>query len=811
MTSNYDNFLNSKRIVAPEAGFDVAPNKINKVLFPFQRDITRWAIKKGRAAILAGCGMGKTGMHLEWQRHVIAHTGKPTLTLAPLAVTGQTEREGKKFGIPVTVCETMDDVTIGVNVTNYEKLHRFDPDVFGGICCDESSIMKSFEGVIRRQVNEFARGINFRLACTATPSPNDLIEIINHAEFLDVMNGKEIIALYFKQDGNTTHKWKLRDHARKDFFNWLASWAVAIEKPSDLGYSDEGYLLPPLRVEQITVNSKPLDGMLFATEAKTLKERRTAKKDSLHERVEVCRRLIYGESQIVEKEKWVIWCNLDAEQDALEKAFGSDAVSISGSTPYDKRIEYELAWREGDVQIMITKPKIFGFGLNWQHCARMAFVGLSDSFEELYQATRRLWRFGQKREVVAYHVASEAEGSILSNIRRKEDQHAELMRESVEAMKKQTIKQLSRTGRTKHEEAEYKEETARGEGWTLHLGDSVKLIDRVEKDSVGLWVFSPPFPGMYAYSNSARDIGNCESIGQMIEHFRFLLPGMLRATMPGRTAAVHLCQVPAQKSQDGYIGLKDFRGRVINLFEEEGWIYTGEVTIDKNPQVKAARTKERGLLFKTLATDSGLTRPALADYLLIFRKPGENPKKIRAGRVARYENANGWITENEWIEWAAPVWYRHLTSDGKSADIQPSYPALHQASHHLRHKADGLVVYNGIMETDVLNTAIAKEPEDARHLCPLQLSVCERAIKLWSAPGDLVASPFNGIGSAGVMALLLDRQYLGIELKRSYWKTSQDNFKRALRDRAEMEKEQTPLFAAAGRNYGQTRITTNHV
>jgi hypothetical protein len=270
---------------------------------------------------------------------------------------------------------------------------------------------------------------------------------------------------------------------------------------------------------------------------------------------------------------------------------------------------------------------------------------------------------------------------------------------------------------------------------------------------------------------------------------------MLRATMPGRLACVHLCQLTAMLSRDGYIGLKDYRGDVIRLFESEGWIWAGEATIDKNPQIQATRNKERGLLFKTLATDSALLRPALADYLLIFRKPGVNPKPIRAGRSEKYDNPNGWMTEDEWCELAAPVWYRHMAPDGKTAQSQPNYPSLHMTTRHYRRKADGLIEYNGIMETDVLNAAVAKDPKDGRHLCPVQLAVCERAINLYSAPGDTVVSPFNGIGSAGYMALKLGRQYIGIELKRSYWETTIKNFKRALRDREEEERERMPLLA----------------
>jgi DNA modification methylase len=304
-----------------------------------------------------------------------------------------------------------------------------------------------------------------------------------------------------------------------------------------------------------------------------------------------------------------------------------------------------------------------------------------------------------------------------------------------------------------------------GDDWALYHGDSISVLDGLPDDSVGLVVTSPPFPGMYAYTNSAHDMGNSTSIDQLMEHYRYLVAPdkLLRVMKPGRSAAIHLTQSVAFKGTDGYIGLKDFRGRVIQEMEAAGWIYYGEVTIDKNPQVKAIRTKDRGLLFKTLATDSSHMHMALADYLLQFRKPGDNVEPIRAGISEKYDNADGWITADEWIEWAAPVWYR--------ADAG---------------------IPGGIRETDVLNVVQARETDDERHLAPLQLGVIERAVKLWSNPGDIVLDPFNGIGSSGYVSLKLRRRYIGIELKRSYWQSAIANLKRAEQEREQVE---LPLFA----------------
>ena len=282
-----------------------------------------------------------------------------------------------------------------------------------------------------------------------------------------------------------------------------------------------------------------------------------------------------------------------------------------------------------------------------------------------------------------------------------------------------------------------------GDRWKMMLGDCVDRTAEVEDESVGLSVFSPPFPGMYVYSDSVRDMGNARNVGELIDHYRFLIPELLRVLLPGRSCCVHLCQSINVKYLDGHSGLKDFRGAVIAAMEDGGFHYYGEVAIDKDPQVKAIRTKDQGLLFKTLAKDSSRMRMALADYLIQFRKPGDNPQPIRAGISKRYANDDGWITPEEWIEWAAPVWYR--TSE--------HYPG-------------------GIRETDVLNAAVARDNKDERHIAPLQLGVIERAVKLWSNPGDLVFSPFAGIGSEGYMALKLGRRFAGVELKDSYFETA---------------------------------------
>jgi DNA modification methylase len=765
---DYQDFLETKTTKIESVGFDVPLEKLNSKLFDWQKVVTRWALNRGRAALFEDCGLGKSPQQLEWAHQVSMRTNSNVLILAPLAVAAQTVREGRKFGIEVHHTRTGIGDKNGVIITNYERLHYYNPSDYSGIVLDESSILKSFNGKTRKLLTDFSHTIKYRLACTATPAPNDLIEMTNHAEFLDIMTGKEIIALYFIQDGNTTHKWRLKGHAQEAYWKWMAQWAVAIRKPSDIGYDDGDFILPPLNIHNIEVDGHILDGELFQVEAQGLMERRQARAKSLSDRVKMAADIANGIDDPV-----LIWCDLNKESDMLKRAI-EGAVEVKGSDDPEYKEQMLEGFATGEVKKLVSKPSIAGWGMNYQHCNKVIFVGLSDSYESYYQAVRRCWRFGQKRPVDVYVVSATTEGAVIKNIRRKEKQANEMYDNVIRHMKVYVNFDIQ----SKRDVMDYKQDTVKGEGYTLMLGDSCERIKEIESDSVGLSVFSPPFPGMYAYSNSPRDIGNVQSIPAMIEHFSFLSRELLRITMPGRNCAIHLSQVTAMKSRDGHIGLKDYRGATIDCMEEAGWRFAGEVTIDKNPQVQATRNKERGLLFKTLAMDSSKMRMALADYILLFRKDGDNPIPIRAGKSSRYDNDNGWITEAEWIEWAAPVWYRRIDKGDGSRAVE-GYPAKYQ-------------ITDGIMETDVLQFRSAKEKDDEKHLCPLQLGVIERVIKLWSAPGDIVFSPFGGIGSEPYQAIKLHRKVMAIELKESYFRVMVENTERAVK---ELNTVDMPLFA----------------
>ena len=427
----YADFLKTKVIVDPPTGIADAP-ALNPKLKHFQRDIATWALRRGRAAIFAGTGLGKSFMELEWCRVVAQHTGKPVLIFTPLAVAAQFVAEGEKWGDPVNHVRSGDEMRPGINVTNYEKIEHFDLTQVGGVVLDESSILKAYDGKTRTQLIQTCQAVPFRLAASATPAPNDFMELGNHAEFLGVMSYTDMLATFFMHDSSETQTWRLRGHAEEPFWRWMCSWAITLRKPSDLGYENAGYDLPPLnQIEhRVGVPYEPSidSGLLFPMEAQSLSERLGARRGSIKERVAKAAEVTPPDRPFV----W--WCNLNAEAEAVCAAV-PDAIEVRGSDSEASKEKKLADFAAGRIRVLVTKPSICGWGLNWQHCADTGFVGLSDSFEQIYQAIRRFWRFGQTRPVTAHFIAAETEGAVVSNIRRKEQQADHMVASMIDHMR----------------------------------------------------------------------------------------------------------------------------------------------------------------------------------------------------------------------------------------------------------------------------------------------------------------------------------------------------------------------------------------
>jgi DNA modification methylase/superfamily II DNA or RNA helicase len=755
---DYKEFIKTKRVLNKFVGKTVSTNDIHPLLFPFQRDVVKWAVEKGRAAIFLDTGLGKTFVQLEWARLMDVKT----LIVAPLSVARQTVNEGKKIGIDVQYVRHQSDVKNKICITNYEMVEEFNPQEFDAVVLDESSILKSFDGVTRRKLIDMFGNIKYRLACTATPAPNDQSEIGNHAEFLGIATVNEMLAMFFvhankvlytdtgdgrqvktKRPGSQGQEWRLKNHAMEAFYKWMSSWSISLRKPSDLGYDDDGYILPQLNVYPrfIEVDYKP-DDQLFFTGLSGIQDRHKVRMATIEDRIAEAVEIIDGGN-----DQWIVWCGLQSEADEICKVIEDYRQVRGNDTPEYKAQAFE-DFQDGKYRILVSKTKIAGFGMNFQNAHNMLFLGLSDSWEAYYQAIRREWRFGQKHPVNVYIVLSEAEREIYANVMQKEAVSMNMSAQLINHIKKYEEEEI-KMGSDQEAKFDYSENTIKGDKYTAMLGDSCQRLKEIDESSIHLSVYSPPFADLYTYSASELDLGNSRNWGEFFDHYAFIIRELLRVTKPGRVTCVHASDIPAMSIKDGYIGMRDFPGAVISAYEKEGWVFVGRAIVGKNPQAQAIRTKAQALLFATLKKDSSASRPAILDQILIFKKPGDNETPITPVE-------NGEMNNETWIDWAGGIWL-------------------------------------GIHESDTLQYTTARAADDEKHICPLQLGTIERCIKLYSNPGETVLTPFMGIGSEAYQAIRFGRRAIGIELKESYYKIAVKN----LYD-AEQKYKSIDLFTSAG-------------
>lgn len=711
----YEQFLQAKQKTHTVSGFDA--ETLNPMLFPFQDFIVRRALKAGKYAIFADCGLGKTLMQLEWAHRVSEHTGKPVLILAPLAVSGQTIEEGRKFHIDV--CK-YDGSKAPVQITNYEQLDKIDTSIFSGIVLDESSILKNFEGATKKLIVDSFANTPYKLACTATPSPNDPMELGNHSEFLDVMGRNEMLAMYFVHDGGDTAKWRLKGHAVDQFYLFVGTWAIMLNKPADIGFPMEGYDLPDLNlIEKKVETDKRDNGSLFNDMAISAtnfnQELRLTRVNRLSHVVDI----VNGST-----ENFIIWIKQNEEGQYL-KSMIPDAVEVSGSDSPEYKEKMLLGFADNKFRVLITKTKIAQFGLNYQNCRNQVFASLDFSFEGLYQAIRRSYRFGQDKAVNIYIITTDTMQNVISSINQKQKQFTHMQ----DAMSEAINANLNGSMLTS---ADYDTQDAKTDHYNIRRGDCVKLIQDVGNESVGFSIFSPPFAELYTYSSHLEDMGNSKDYKEFLTQFSFLVRELHRVVKSGRNVAVHCMDLPIQKGKEGFIGLRDFSGMIRQAFESVGFIYHSRVTIWKDPVVEMQRTKALGLLYKQVKKDSTMSRVGIPDYLMIFRKDGERLDPVQCD-----------IPVDLWQKYASPVWM----------DIDYG---------------------------DTLQYRSARDEKDEKHICPLQLQTIERAIHLYTNRGDVVFTPFMGIGSEVYQAVKMGRKGLGFELKESYYAQAKKNLANAV-------------------------------
>jgi len=722
MQTDYLEFLETKQKTHINSGFNIDESELNNSMFDFQKFIVKRALKSGKYAIFADCGLGKTLMQLEWANQVSKKTNGKVLILAPLAVVGQTIQEGAKFGINMS----------SIDVNNYEQLDNIDCSIYSGIVLDESSILKNFEGATKKLILDSFANTPYKLACTATPSPNDPMELGNHSEFLDVMSRNEMLAMYFVHDGGETAKWRLKGHAVKLFYQFIGTWAIMLNKPMDIGFEMKGYNLPTLNlIEKQIITPKRDNGSLFndaiISATNFNQELRFTKVNRLDKVVSII--------NSKPKENFIIWIKQNEEGELLKKLL-PDSVEVKGSDTNEWKKEKLLGFANNEFRILITKTKIASFGMNYQNCRNQVFASLDFSFEGLYQAIRRSYRFGQKHEVNIYLITTDTMSNVKESINHKQKQFEIMQSEMSNAINENLAGRLLSNN-------SYDTLEENNEWYKIKRGDCVQLISSIDDESIGLSVFSPPFAELYTYSSHVEDMGNSKDYNEFLIQFSYLIKELYRVMMSGRNVAVHCMDLPIQKGKHGFIGLRDFSGLLLRAFEDAGFVYASRVTIWKDPVVEMQRTKALGLLHKQVKKDSTMSRVGIPDYVMIFRKDGERCNPV----------TNTDIPVDLWQKYASPVW----------------------------------------MDIDYGNTLQGyrngRDENDEKHICPLQLDTIERLIHLYSNKGDTVFTPFMGIGSEVYQAIKMERKGIGFELKESYFDLAKKNLNSAI-----LEKAQTSLF-----------------
>ena len=722
MNKEYLDFLNKKQKSHVLSGFEISLDELNPMMFPFQKFIVQRALKAGKYAIFADCGLGKTLMQLEWASQVSKQTNKKVLILAPLAVVGQTIQEGSKFNINMNM----------IDVSNYEQLDNIDTSIYSGIVLDESSILKNFEGATKKNIIDSFSKTPYKLACTATPSPNDPMELGNHSEFLDVMGRNEMLAMYFVHDGGETAKWRLKGHAIKLFYQFIGTWAIMLNKPQDIGFQMDGYNLPSLNLLEKEIKTPKRDnGSLFNDAIISATNFNAELRITKIERLDEVVNIVNSKPD----ENFIIWIKQNEEGDLLRKLI-PESIEVKGSDSNEWKKEKLLGFANNEFRILITKTKIASFGMNYQNCRNQIFASLDFSFEGLYQAIRRSYRFGQKNEVNIYLITTDTMANVKQAIDTKQKQFEIMQEEMSKAIN------LNLSGALM-EQSNFDTTQESNEWYTIKRGDSVQLINEIEDKSIGLSVFSPPFAELYTYSNHIEDMGNSKDYKEFLTQFGFLIRSLYHKMMSGRNVAVHCMDLPIQKGKEGFIGLRDFSGMILKAFSDAGFIYHSRVTIWKDPVVEMQRTKALGLLHKQVKKDSTMSRVGMPDYVMIFRKDGE--------RLNPVTNTN--IPVDLWQKYASPVWM----------DIN--------YSNTLQGFRNG------------------RDENDEKHICPLQLDTIERLIHLYSNKGDTVFTPFMGIGSEVYQAVKMDRRGIGFELKESYFNLAKSNLNDAV-----LMKAQKSLF-----------------
>ena len=722
----YQKFIKTKQKSHIESGFEVT--ELNDLLFDWQKKAVSIALKKGRFALFMDCGLGKTFMQLEWAYRVSKHTNNKVLILAPLAVVQQTKREADKFNISLK----------NIDITNFDQLKNIDTSIYSGVVLDESSILKGRDGKLSRLIIDSFANHQYKLACTATPSPNDHMELGQHSEFLGAMSYLEMLAMFFVHDGGETQKWRLRKHAVDDFWKYVCTWSMSLDDPKRIDETQSGYDLPEIEYIEHIIPVENTSGNLFGDIAVSATDLHKDLNRSLEKRIQKTTELV-NESN----ENWIVWTLRNNEADMLKKEL-NDSVNVQGSDSPEYKADNLNAFADDKFKVLVTKTSIASFGMNFQNCHNMVFCSYDFKFEQFYQAVRRCYRFGQKNKVKVHIMVPESQKNVRKSILEKQSNHKKM----IEEMSKYSS-QADYTNLQQYK-AKVKSDTIKTDKYWVMNGDCVERSKEIPDNEVDLVVFSPPFAELYVYSDNPADMGNVTNYEMFKQHFSYLIPQLKRVLKPGRICAVHCMDLPIQKGKEGFIGLRDFSGMIKDMFVEQGFIYHARCTVWKNPVTEMQRTKSLGLLHKTIKKDSVMSRVGIPDYILFFRNEGDNLVPIV--HQDKDQTKPDYLPVDLWQKYASPVWM----------DVNYSRTLQYRS---------------------------ARDGNDEKHICPLQLDTIERILHLYSNEGETVLSPFGGIGSEGYQSLKMNRKSISIELKESYFNLNVANHKDAV-----ISELQTALF-----------------
>jgi len=569
---------------------------------------------------------------------------------------------------------------------------------------------------------EYFKFTKYKLCCTATPSPNDHSEIGNHAEFLNIMKRTEMLSMYFVHDAAKTQEWRLKGHAKKDFWRWVSSWATIISKPSNIGFNDNGFILPKLNLIEYEIKTENRGISLFNNIAVSATDFNAELRLTMKQRAEKVRDII-GQYP---DENFIIWVKQNSEADYVKKII-PNIVEVRGDEKSEIKEKKLLGFANNEFKILLTKTKIAQFGLNFQNCHNQIFMSLDFSFESFYQAVRRSYRFMQESDVNIHIIVTDTMQNVIKAISEKQKKFEEMQKEMITGINYEIKYNNMKTVKTEITD-----------NFTMINGDCIDAIKSISDKSVDLIIFSPPFAELYVYSNNIEDMGNSKDHNEFIKHFGFLIPELKRIIKHGRIIAVHCADLPILKGKEGFIGLRDFSNIIRTEFEKNNFIYHSRVTIWKDPVIEMQRTKALGLLHKQLLKDSIMSRVGNPDYVLLFRNEGINETPVKQN-----------MSVDLWQKWASPVWM-------------------------------------DINQTNTLSKIESRDENDEKHICPLQLDVIQRIIALYSNENETIFTPFAGIGSEVYQAIKMNRKGIGIELKESYFNQAVKNCKEAEMEKNQM-------------------------